>query len=285
MIRYLAALTINIPDYKSEILLDNFILRKRSDEELKEFYNVEKIKFDGFGGTSQITSKNDNSKPIHYLLHDSSGLGSEFYLEKIVDDNNWDFNITVSNFLRALRLSKSGKVDVPIIYSDDLTRSMNVRARIMKHKHLMTISVSELPEIIDLYKKIEKINNLKFNLINERFDNAITNLSTNKIGYVELVGIIESILLQNHKDELRFRFSLYLANILNSLNYTLTFKECQEIYDTRSKLVHTGEIKNFNDDNFFMLFDITQIIIKWYISNNLNDNKAQEELFKKLKIK
>ncbi|MGQ7870352.1 hypothetical protein [Sunxiuqinia sp. sy24] len=149
----------------------------------------------------------------------------------------------------------------------------------------MTLNVSEIPSILALFKKIEKLNSSKFDLICERYDNAISNLSTTKIGYVELVGVLESILLQNNKDELRFRFSLYLTNILNSLGYNLTFKEAQEIYDTRSKLVHVGNKNDFKDDDFFALMNITRLIIKWYISNNLNDSMAKELLFEKLKIK
>ncbi|MGQ7870353.1 hypothetical protein [Sunxiuqinia sp. sy24] len=77
MIKYLAALTIKIPDYESEIIFDDFVLRKRSIEELGKYYRLESIVYDGFGGIAKTTSLKDDSMPIHWSLYDSAGLASD----------------------------------------------------------------------------------------------------------------------------------------------------------------------------------------------------------------
>ncbi|MDX2304032.1 MAG: hypothetical protein NW226_14595 [Microscillaceae bacterium] len=61
--------------------------------------------------------------------------------------------------------------------------------------------------------------NDKQNIILERFDNAVSKNTNKYNSFIDLVGILETICVGNDKDELSFRFSLYVSYLLNNKLY------------------------------------------------------------------
>ncbi len=269
-----------------------FIIRKRTQEELLNYYNSKRVVLDDYGNviecyynTPKTYDFNFVIKENPYSIYQETGLNCEYFIETnlYVEDEN--FRKSIENILRAFRIFSSGKLEVPCIFSTDFLSRMNVYPSYVKQEQLYKLNITDIPEIEELFNKIEKNNSNKLNIIFERFDSILSRFSSFKNSFVEMVGIIESIIFQNEKDELRFRFSLYLANLLTTLGQEISFKEAQELYDIRSKLVHTGNDKRFNNNIFQTLMKYTRLIIKWYIENNLNDKKATELFFSNLNFK
>jgi hypothetical protein len=237
------------------------------------------------GEISRITYSDDNNADIHWMFKFEWGVNCKYFLEIPTLKEDSFIRNEVSDLLTSLRLYKQGKIEVPFIFSEKLGNFQNVKPRHVKNERLYRLELSDIPDIELLYEKIKGMNDKKYRLIIERFNNAISDSSSLKNAYIDLVGIIESVLLQNKKDELRYRFSLLLSNTLKELGTLISFKEAQSIYDIRSSLAHSGDAKDFDDASFFNLLNYTRKIIKWYIENDLDDSKAQTILFNKLDMK
>ena len=283
--KFLAPINIHLSILIDEVEICGYKIRRRTKEETLKYYNVKSLFTDSCGGVAKVVYAEKEFDYIHWIFQNELGLNCKFILEIPAQKEDSFIRDEAADLLTSLRLYKNGKVEIPIIFSEKLGHFQNVKLKIVKDERLYRLEKDDITEIEQIHKKITGLKNKKYWLLIERFNNAISNESSFKNAFVDLAGILESILLQNNKNELRFRFSLHLSNLLNLLGSSITFKKAQTIYDIRSKLVHTGDAKGFNEALFFELLNYTRIIIKWYLENNLDDSKAQEILFEKLELK
>jgi len=204
-ITFLAAFNIFIPNYVNEIILGDFKIRKRTNEELQNYYGIETIEINSYGGVNKFVYNKDKHSKIHWLFLEQIGANCNYFIE-FSQDASVNIRKNLSNFLTALRLSKFGKVEIPIIFSTDLKQFQNVKTTLVKEEELMILDKEEIFHIYKFYKNISHINEPKYNLVIERFENAISASSNYENAFVDLIGILESIVLQNKQDELRYRF-------------------------------------------------------------------------------
>lgn len=130
-------------------------------------------------------------------------------------------------------------------------------------------------EHLDHVKKIFEIidsssNNTDFmtrlDLLKSWIDLAMSQTGHLGIAALHYVSILENILLKDGKEgELRFKFSMRLAKVLNkNLDYA---KELRSLYDKRSTLIHGGK-DTFTMEEVTLLEDVACTIILAYLSNN-----------------
>ena len=119
-------------------------------------------------------------KKIHILFIKKTGLNCEYFIETnlYVEDEN--FRKSIENILRAFRIFSSGKLEVPCIFSTDFLSRMNVYPSYVKQEQLYKLNITDIPEIEELFNKIEKNNSNKLNIIFERFDSILSRFSSFK---------------------------------------------------------------------------------------------------------
>jgi hypothetical protein len=118
------------------------------------------------------------------------------------------------------------------------------------------LNIGEVDGFLTIYKQIsnpaarDRLKKLEIGL--RRFNNSYNRFSIeDKI--IDLTIALESTVLFNIKDELRYRIALRGARLISSkMPPTSTFNSLQILYDLRSKIVHEGKsFMDLVDDNDF----------------------------------
>ena len=87
--------------------------------------------------------------------------------------------------------------------------------------------------------------------------------------FIELTIILEMLLLPSQSQELRYRFSLRMAKLLNKLYkgpLEATYEKAQDIYDIRSRLVHSGKHRKCKA-MLPIAFEYTRLLVSAYLEN------------------
>mgnify|MGYP001791269413 CR=1 FL=1 len=267
---YETLLKVDIVDFKDFVQLKHFGIRKLTYEEQCDLFDLESFDVDenkdvkNCKPKSPEKKKNKLSKYLEgFSRQDREELiGSEYYILCDRLEN-------VESILDAFRLHKLGYIVATFSKSQIYDACQYHYPRFIKiaKAGLLRINVSELEEIEKLFLAIKSISNKKVKLNLERFING-PNLYYHS--YINLVGILESLLIGNDNGELKFRLALYVNHILKNTiksDIEIDFATAKKLYDIRSSLVHTGVSKKFSKELYLLLRDITREILVWNIYN------------------
>lgn len=105
---------------------------------------------------------------------------------------------------------------------------------------IATIPTNDLNRIVKCFDLVGKYRE-NDQVVRARLNICLNLEQSEPIRFIEAIGIMESILCGNSRDELRFRFSLFSYYILKRLNFNVSRRSLQELYDIRSGLVHSGK--------------------------------------------
>lgn len=140
----------------------------------------------------------------------------------------------------------------------------------------------DLLKIKYIYQKIlENKKDSKFQIISELYRDALSGIPVDlKLRFILLVVLLESLCLSGSKSESTFKFSLRLSKLLSKyyeLEIEKQFKFAEEIYDIRSKIVHSGKNDGLNGDVFLKTIEIVKLLINLYLDDS--------DIFKKENLK
>lgn len=274
---------LDIVGFKSYKQIGEFKLRKINESEIQQLFGIKNRKIDSKGNITLMTVLHNSIDALNFGLVENERykLFSSKYLVEFPDKTNEYTNLA---FIRAFKLFAGGDLFCPVIYLSDAISISFIHPKSTHYPEIYKIKVADLTRIKILFLKLKKLKDNKgVQLILDRFDAAIDARLNRKISYIELVSIIESVVV-NEPSELRFRFSLHLSYLLTSLNKKTTFKDAKNIYDVRSKLVHTGKSNKLTDDLYNDVLNKTRLIVSWYVDNHENKDKIFEDICNKLKI-
>ncbi|NAY91403.1 hypothetical protein GTQ34_05675 [Muricauda sp. JGD-17] len=266
---YETLLKIDIVDFQDYVQLKHFGIRKLSYKEQCALFDLESFDVDEHKEVKNWKPKSPDKKKNRLKYLDGYSrqdweelIGSEYYILCDKLEN-------VESILDAFRLYKLGYVVATFSKSQRYDACQFHYPRFIKVSKagLLKINVSELKEIENLFLEIRSISNKKIKLNLERFINAP---NTYHHSYINLVGILESLLTGNDNGELKFRFALYMNHTLKNAiksEIEIDFITAKKLYDIRSSLVHSGVSKKFSKELYLLLRDITREILVWSIYN------------------
>lgn len=141
------------------------------------------------------------------------------------------------------------------------------------------IALSDIDFLRLIIQKIMETKDAKFNLMIWKYLYATSRLChTMENMFTELTTILEMLYGCNISQELRFRISLTIAKMFSKHNLKFDDSKAEEstkdrfdimkrLYDTRSKIVHTGKYKDFIPANWFFITEITRKSLLLYLMN------------------
>jgi hypothetical protein len=267
---------IDIVDFKDTVNLKHFGIEKISYQNQCWLFDLESFELNEQKEVinwkpKPFEERRNNLKNIaDYSESERNELiGSEFYLRN-------EFYDDIDLILEAFHLYKLGSIIATFSQNTtvEITHFNYPRFRRVPRVGICQISVDDLPEIEKLFLELKEIKNKKILLNIERLKYDADNLHHS---FINLVGILESLLTNNDTGELKFRFALYVNHILrNTINseIKIDFPTAKKLYDIRSSLVHKGESKKYSIELYLLLKDITREILVWHIRNeNYNVEK------------
>jgi len=265
--------------------LNKLKIRKITDGELKILFGISGAKFkkqDFRGGTNINNVDNFWSDiPSDKFLGLSDLLDCSIPYFVIEADDP----IEIERVLYAIRLLKEENCFCPkgIKYiskgcTEYYFRPFNISYE--KRLKLTKNDIVRLNKLLDVIKFEEG----KSKIIYDRLKICLNIDLSKQVRFIEAVGVIESIILGNPKDELIFRFSLYSSYILNKYKIITSFTEMKNIYDIRSGLVHKGGCTKFNNEIFAKVIRYLKTIVILFYWENISNDSIKEDICKKLKI-
>lgn len=266
---YETLLKIDIVDFQDYVGLSHFGLRKLSYQEqcnlfdLESFDTVENKEVRNWRPKPKEKKRNQLKYIDGYSRQDWEELiGSEYYL-------NCNSVEEVPLILDAFRLFKQGYIVATFSKSRNYESVHFHYPRFVKiaRAGIMKITVEELIEVEKLYLELKNVSSKKIKLNLERFKNGP---ETYHHSFINLVGILESLLTGNDNGELKFRFALYMNHMLKNKiksDIEINFEIAKKLYDVRSSLAHSGESKKFSPELYLLMREITREILVWHIHN------------------
>lgn len=245
------------------------VLRKITDAELLELF---KGKFE-FHEQRPIRCQTTEVGNIWSMM-DFGLVGQEFRDGAIpyhVIDGEDAFEI--GKVLASLRIHKPGGIYCPLAKADaqfhyfypiSFPTAVNYR-----------ILASDMDAIIRLIASIGSASKKKSAVILHRFRSFCDEDLDQGLRLVEAVGLIESIICGDIKEELRFRSSYFGVCVLHKHGINTTVKEMQGIYDLRSKIVHSGRRDGLTSDVFERAGIIARKLVQLYFVEDLDDEKIK----------
>jgi hypothetical protein len=274
---------IDFDFYFDELLINPDIkLRRITDDEYQNIFNCE-VTFDENLDIKGITHTGDkvfsayNSLPvpkssfIEYLMIHPNDFPPKYLIDSKDKAQIETLIFTLNLFIKNL-FCPAG-----FAYNYSMTHYFNAYNYEAK-KHV--ISEKSLMEIRVINDNILVKQSDKNEIIKNRFLFIKTN-DNQKVNFVELVGLLESILLGNDSNELNYRFSLYLCFLFKNTE----FKTYSEYYDIRSKLTHTGTSKKYNNEKYENLLQLTIEVVKLYFAEDINSDIISKRIIESFKQK
>jgi len=269
-------LKIDIKDYKEKITFKDFTIERISLQQQCNIFDLESFDLDENKKVKSWKPKTIEGRRTPEFLENYSKeevdelIGSEFYLYTATFED-------AATIIDAFRLFKPGYIVATYSESLNYKFAQYHYPRFIKvHRAgLSKIEVNEISEIENLYQALKKLKDKKLDLNLDRFKE---NPKHYYHAFINLVGILESLLTGNNNGELKYRFALnttYLLKKVIKSEIEIDFNEIKKIYDIRSSLVHTGESKKFSKDHYLLLRKITQEILVWFVYNPSYDVEEQ----------
>tara|TARA_R110002051_G_scaffold137916_4_gene210657 strand:+ start:86498 stop:87385 length:888 start_codon:yes stop_codon:yes gene_type:complete len=266
---YETLLKIDIVDFHEFVELNHFRIRKLTVQEQCNLFDLESFDVDQNKEVKNWKPKPPERKQNQlkhldgYSREDWEELiGSEYYL---ICDELEDIDL----ILDAFRLFKLGYIVATFSKSRNYDAVQFHYPRFVKiaRAGLCKITVEELKEVQNLFIELKRTSDDKIILNLERFKNGPEH---NYHSFINLVGILESLLTGDDRDTLTFRFALYLNHILKNTiksNLSIDMAKAKRLYGIRSDLAHSGKSKKFTKEDYLLLRNITQEILVWYVQN------------------
>jgi hypothetical protein len=278
--KHFAPFKIDIIDFSKPIKFDQFIIRPLTEKEKYKYWGIKRAVIDEHGNPGDIVLFNKGSITKHEKFPRKL-FGATFLIE-FNNSNSYFDNITP--LLTAFRLYKTGDIFAPYCFSKDGSQTLTTYPEFTNYKSIFRINVADIEAIEKLYKIVKTSLTEKSKLLLERFNNAIASTTSKINTYIEFVSMIESIMV-GEPYELRFRFALFSTFILITFcSFPIKYKELLDIYDLRSKLIHTGKSEKFSDIKLERLADITIRIIRWYLETGEKDDHGRKLMFERINI-
>lgn len=151
--------------------------------------------------------------------------------------------------------------------------------RFGKFKENRTIDEIKLEIVKIIFDKLtaQKNDKTKYSKIIDAF-NTISNHSLSKtIRYLIGVGLLESLFVNNKKDELSLRFRLFGGYFLKSAGIIITQTELKEIYKNRSTLAH-GQQAEIDNNKLNRLIELCQFSIRHEIMTDSSQEIERDVL-------
>jgi hypothetical protein len=256
MIYYLPILLQN---KNIKLLIDeNIKIRKITQEERVNFFGIEKIDF-GFKNNQVFInsinrSKKDNGRygyTTFHIKHIMDGASSIFASNYIVECSVKDIKETneiIKNLDIAFNVSKPTNTRCSIGFKsgDSGVNFFDGYSYKEIPVGFLNFNKRDLVDFPVIYKKLKNLDQkerLKFEL----FMNGLHSQTSLDLRFLSLVMAFENMFLPEIKQELRFRFSLRIAEIVGSKiskkDKKGVFDMAKDLYDIRSDLIHNGYSK------------------------------------------
>lgn len=237
----IAPIYLEIKNYEEPLKIDKFKLRKITQYEREIIFGIKDIKKQGKGYAIYETENKYSLINSMYNIEYHHMQFANFVIEYEGDDKNY-LLMNIRDLLLSFNLYEEGLIDAPYrIGRNGVCYDMQ---KISSGGKKYVIDSNEIIEVEKIFKLILDNQNEKLKLLLERFRNThFANLREENI-FVELMSIVESLLNLGNA-ELSFRLSLFVSYLLNNkCNYKASFKKIKNFYNTRSKLIHNGMLKN-----------------------------------------
>lgn len=287
---YICPITLEINDFDVSIEIDTeLFIRKITEEERCVIFGCKiverKLNDDG---TSTIKTK---PCPLTYLLYpeptiEASGkpeiLVLHYYkilqTEYIIESTS---QTKIEDLINTLLIFKEGFIHAP--YSFKKNSVALHHPLYLKQNIPHVLELKDIENIKNLYNRLSHSDN-KTKVYVERYRRSLDINLNDRESYFQKVSLLESCLIEA-KTELTFKFSLCLSSLLtNEIGHTLSFREAQKIYKTRSDIAHKGKSDKLTKKEYDLLRLYTREIIKWYILKGSPDKILESVVHKKLNI-
>lgn len=272
----IAPITISV-DKDSYLFSDDLTIRKITDDEYKKYFCIKSITFESHRPKSYTPYNLEKCYSYWYDLPNLNYIGKEIIFATIpeycVESNNEE---KIQFFINSIRLNTTINIFCPLGFSENRVRYFGGAFSFQNLCHLKETDFLSIKIVYSrLLQKYHGDEKLKILL--ERFSTITNTDISDKIRFIEAVGIIESIVCMNENNELRFRVSLYTSFIIENIS----FDEVKYLYDIRSQLVHTGKSRNFNDNELKKVILVAKQILIKYLLEDISGKKILEKILSK----
>lgn len=284
-------INIHIVDYDKKFNIKGFKFRKITKEERVCLFNISHIELNESGHPSKIEYASPEqiflNKPIDLYKDYISGAGYVIEL-----DNQLNLS-EIRILLLSFNLHKPGVFYVNQVFQKDQVEAMQVsNIQFINWPYIhgdthYSFKMKELKSIAKIYRQLldfRKDKKEKYEIIFDRYINAMSRQTNEKNAFVDFVGILESLIMGNNQNEITYRFSLITSYILSKqIKKTgITFTKMKEMYDIRSKLTHEGKSKKYSKEKLLEIYEYARLFLRWYIGNH--DKNLEEIIHTKLGI-
>lgn len=278
---------------ESDILplqIGEFTIKEMSKSEREFLFGISEVVLDTNGLLKSVqfnsqTHQNNLVLDFYLAQIELMKLWASQYL--IFFEKEQDIELA-KNLLLTLRLCGPGDLFAPVIFTEDAKKVYTTGAPIeTKGKNLYHLSrdvANQVNSVFDALNKLDSRSGVYLSL--ERYRFAISKVASGENSFIEFVSILESLFLDNDRQEVRFRFSLVISFILsNELKIPISFEEIRQIYDTRSELIHSGKSTKYTKADLAKLYSHTRNLLVWYLKKPTTYTEIEEKIFDILKIR
>jgi hypothetical protein len=243
-------------------------IRKINNHELIDLFGVD-VKF-----KDQLTTETypNNDIPsiwnpfIHGPLHEII-IQTHYPYYTLEAKNATD----IINLLFCIRLAGPHKVFCPVCVDGKRNTRGFIQyfigqmecTKFEKLKECRIINQDQLESAKTFFNKLNTKNNdqKRYFKIIDAFNTISNNSLPKTIRYLTGVGLLESLFVNNKKDELSLRFRFFGGYFLKSAGIQVTQAELKEIYKNRSTLAH-GQQAEIDDSKLNRLIELCQFSIR-----------------------
>lgn len=252
---------------------DNLHIARMSEEDKKRLLHIENAKYDENGRLCSFTATSDclmSNMPDPHLDQNDVFCSSNYIVTASCPERAKEFDFALKlagNSCTALYIGF--KTDTPATYYINPPSYFQGDALSVEEKDVKKIS--KLLEQITLLQNDKKLKTMK-----EIYMHALSMQRRKESRFIEIAIILEMLLLPSQSAELAYRFSLRLAKLLNKLTgepVEEAFGHAKSIYNTRSRLVHSGKDSKL-DDISPTAYNYVRLLLSAYIEdkNNFTDD-------------
>lgn len=251
-------------------------IRRMDAKTKKRLLGIENVKYTKNGMVNSFNGRGLTDTHGPQILQEVHFLSNNFLLTTTSRERAIEFNF-------ALKLLKPSSTTLYVGYQSDSSGMTYVPACYLDLKlPALTVAQSE----VDILKKItsqltKRRNDVNLKLMSEIYMNTMSGTARAESRYIELSIILEILLLPENNAELAYRFRLRLAKFMEA-HYACAvdeiFEQGKEIYNTRSKIVHTGKKNKNFQSNADTLHQYARMLLLKYIEDSklFNEDKLEK---------
>lgn len=216
-------------------------IKRMSEEDKKRLLHIENTTYDENGRLSGCTASLDHINNMlvgpHLDINDAF-LSSNYILIVSSPEHAKEFNF-------ALKLAGNSCSALYIGYKTDTPGTYHIYPPSYFQGDALSVEENDIEKISNIVKQIVLARcDKKLKTMKEIYMNALSMGRRKESRFIEIAIILEMLLLPSQSAELAYRFSLRLSKLLSRLtgeSIDEAFIHAKSIYNTRSKLVHSGK--------------------------------------------